>query len=182
MGEVLGGGQHAFAVLLVVAATAKFMRREDFSGALRLSGLPSGWVRGFSAGVPAVEIALAMTLLSATDRRSLGLAFGAVALLLTCFSAWIAVVLRLGSVRRCACFGGGQGNLSSRTLFRNALLVGAAGACSAACFTTHPEIAQLPPLYGLGVVATTAVVTAIVKTLPMITLSSTRPNPNGGTN
>jgi hypothetical protein len=114
--------QVILSVVLLIAATEKILRAEEFFAALRLSHLPAGSIVPIGIAVPALELTLAMALLLA-PARWLPLAFGAAALLLGGFTAWMGSV-RLRRLRvRCGCFGPGGGYVGPRTIGRNLLLL-----------------------------------------------------------
>jgi hypothetical protein len=72
--------------------------------------------------VPALELTLAMALLLA-PARWLPVAFGAVALVLGAFTAWMGWVRARGLRVRCGCFGPRGGYVGPRTIWRNFLLL-----------------------------------------------------------
>ena len=114
--------QVILSVVLLVAATEKTLRAEEFFAALRLSHLPAGSIMPIGIAVPALELTLALALLLA-PARWLPLAFGAAAVLLAAFTAWMGWVrmrrLRVG----CGCFGPGGGYVGPRTIGRNLLVL-----------------------------------------------------------
>lgn len=107
--------------------------------------------------VPAVELALAVTLLAAPR---LG---GAAALvLLAAFSAVLLRVLRRGVEVRCACFGQTDGApLSALDLVRNGLLGTLAALALAAGFEPHVPAASGAVAVGLGVAAGAGLLVAL---------------------
>jgi len=109
-------------VVLLIAATVKTLRSEEFLAALRLSHLPAGSIAPIGIAVPALELTLALALLLA-PAQWLPFVFFAAALVLGAFTAWM-VSVRARRLRvRCGCFGPGGGQIGSRTIGRNLLLV-----------------------------------------------------------
>lgn len=107
---------------LLVAATQKILRTEELFAALRLSHLPEPSIAVIGVAVPALELALALALLLA-PARWLPLAFGAVALVLGMYIAWMGWV-RMRRMRvRCSCFGPGGEYVGPRTIGRNVMLL-----------------------------------------------------------
>lgn len=114
--------QLILATVLLLAATGKALRSDEFLGALRLSHLPMGAVPAIAVAVPLLELGLAVALVLATD-RSLPVALGATVALLAAFTAWMTWVRARHLRVRCGCFGPGGGEVGSRTIGRNALLL-----------------------------------------------------------
>ncbi len=114
--------QVILSVTLLVAATEKTLRSEEFFAALRLSHLPAGSIAPIGAAVPLVELTLALALLLA-PARWLPLAFLAAALVLGAFTAWMGWVRARRLRVRCGCFGPGGGQVGPRTIGRNLLLL-----------------------------------------------------------
>src|SRR5215212_2468732 len=114
--------QVILSVVLLIAAIEKTLRSEEFLAALRLSHLPASSIARIGVAVPAIELTLALALLLAPPQW-LPLVFLAAALVLGAFTA------RMGWVRarrlrvRCGCFGPGDGQVGSRTIGRNLLLL-----------------------------------------------------------
>ena len=68
--------QVILSAVLLVAATEKTLRSEEFFAALRLSHLPAGSIAPIGVAVPALELTLALALLLAPARNGVaGLAF-----------------------------------------------------------------------------------------------------------
>ena len=109
-------------VVLLVAATEKTLRSEEFFAALRLSHLPATSIVPIGVAVPALELTLALALLLA-PARWLPLTFGAAALLLAVFTVWMGWVQARRLRVRCGCFGPGGGYVDPRTIGRNLLLL-----------------------------------------------------------
>ena len=122
MSWVLLALQVVLSAVLFIAATEKALRSEEFAAALRLSHLPAGIVGPVGVGVPALEVALAIALLLVPAGR-LPLAFGATALLFAAFTAWMSWVRARRLRVRCGCFGAGGGEVGSRTIGRNIVLL-----------------------------------------------------------
>jgi hypothetical protein len=114
--------QVVLSAVFLVAATEKALRSEEFLAALRLSHLPAGAVAPIGVGVPALELALALALPLA-PARWLPLVFGAAALLLAAFTAWMGWVRARRLRVRCGCFGPGGGHVGPGTIGRNLLLL-----------------------------------------------------------
>lgn len=114
--------QGILSAAFLVAAAEKLLRSEEFLAALRLSHLPAGVIAPLGVAVPALEVALALALLLA-PARGLPLAFGAAALLLAAFTAWMGWVRARRLRVRCGCFGPGGGRVGPRTIGRNLLLL-----------------------------------------------------------
>ena len=117
--------QVVLSAVLLVAATEKVLRSEEFLAALRLSHLPEGAVAPIGVAVPALELALALALLLA-PARWLPLVFGAAALILAAFTVWMGWVRARRLRVRCGCFGPGGGYVGPRTIGRNVLLLAVA--------------------------------------------------------
>lgn len=113
--------QVILSAVLLVAATEKTLRSEEFFAALRLSHLPAGSIAPIGVAVPALELTLALALLLA-PARWLPLAFVAAALILGAFTAWMGWVRARRLRVRCGCFGPG-GHVGPRTIGRNLLLL-----------------------------------------------------------
>src|SRR5688572_11618335 len=113
--------QVILSVVLLVAATEKTLRAEEFFAALRFSHLPAGWIVPIGVAVPALELMLALTLLLAPVQW-LPLAFGAAAVVLGAFTAWMGWVRARRLRVRCGCFGPGGGHVGPATIGRNLLL------------------------------------------------------------
>jgi hypothetical protein len=114
--------QVILSAVLLVAATEKTLRSEEFFAALRLSHLPPGSIVPIGIAVPALELTLALALLLASGRW-LPLAFGATALVLGAFTAWMGWVRARRLRVRCGCFGPDGGHVDPRTIGRNLLLL-----------------------------------------------------------
>jgi hypothetical protein len=114
--------QVILSAVLLVAATEKTLRSEEFFAALRLSHLPAGSIVPIGVAVPALELTLALALLLAPTRL-LPLAFVAAALILGAFTVWMAWVRAHRLRVRCGCFGPGGGQVGTRTIGRNLLLL-----------------------------------------------------------
>ena len=61
--------QVILSVVLLVAATEKMLRSEEFFAALRLSHLPAGAIAPIGVAVPAFELTLALSLLPIARAR-----------------------------------------------------------------------------------------------------------------
>ena len=114
--------QVIISAVLLVAATEKTLRSEEFFAALRLSHLPAGVIAPLGVAVPALELTLALTLLLA-PARWLPLAFAATVLLLCAFTVWMGWVRARRRRVRCGCFGPGGGHVGPGTIGRNLLLL-----------------------------------------------------------
>jgi hypothetical protein len=109
-------------VVLLIAATEKTLRAEEFFAALRLSHLPAGAIGPIGVAVPALELTLALALLLA-PQQWLSLMFLATALVFGAFTVWMGWVRARRLRVRCGCFGPGGGHVGSRTIGRNLLLL-----------------------------------------------------------
>src|SRR5215212_2322338 len=114
--------QVILSVAFLVAAIEKTLHSEEFFAALRLSHLPAGSITLIGVAVPALELMLALALLLA-PARWLPLTFGAAALVLGAFTAWMGWVQARRLRVRCGCFGPGGGYVGARTIGRNVLLL-----------------------------------------------------------
>ena len=114
--------QVILSAVLLVAATEKTLRSEEFFTALRFSHLPAGSITPIGVVVPALELTLALALLLA-PARWLPIAFVAAALILGAFTAWMVWVRARGLRVRCGCFGPGGGHVGPHTIGRNLLLL-----------------------------------------------------------
>ena len=66
--------QVILSVVLLIAATEKMLRAEEFFAALRLSHLPAGAIAPLGIAVPVLELTLALALLGRRDPgRTMGL-------------------------------------------------------------------------------------------------------------
>jgi Methylamine utilisation protein MauE len=109
--------QFALAGVMLVAATGKLLRSDEFVAALRLSRLPEAVVRVAAVAVPLAETALAFWLVLSPP-RALPVAFAATAALLAAFTSWMLSVQARRLYVRCGCFGGG-GEVGAATIVRN---------------------------------------------------------------
>lgn len=169
MSEVLLVSQLGLSLVLVVAASGKILRFEDFAATLRLSRFPAGLVRVLTVAVPTLELGLALVLVVA-DGVALQIAMAAVAALMTAFTAWmISVRVRRISLS-CSCFGARGAPVGPRTMARNAVLLAWAlcGAAVAAA-TSSP----LPDASGWLVLATAG---GALATMLLVGLRMARPN------
>jgi len=114
--------QLIISLILLAAATGKFLRSEEFDAALRLSHLPAAITPFLSIAVPIVEFAVALALLLSTP-RSLPIVFGAAATVLGAFTVWMASVRARRLQLRCGCFGTGGAEISFGNIARNILLL-----------------------------------------------------------
>ncbi|MGH2830616.1 MAG: MauE/DoxX family redox-associated membrane protein [Actinomycetota bacterium] len=125
MDQLLLAFQIFSSAVLLVAATGKVIRSDDFAAALRLSRLPAA---GFLlVAIPAIEFALALALVIATP-ASLTVSLALTTGLFGSFIIWAASVLVRGIRLKCGCFGGSSREVSMRTVVRNMALLAAAGA------------------------------------------------------
>ncbi|HET7093521.1 MAG TPA: MauE/DoxX family redox-associated membrane protein [Thermomicrobiales bacterium] len=115
-------GQLLLAGVMIVAATGKLLRSDEFVAALRLSRLPEAAVRVAAVGVPVAETALAFWLVLSSAGR-LPAAFVATAALLALFTGWMVWVRARRLFVRCGCFGGGGGEVGAATIVRNLVLL-----------------------------------------------------------
>ena len=118
--------QVMLSAVLLIAATEKALRPDEFAAALRLSHLPAAAAAALVVVVPLLEVALALALPLASGRW-LPLAFGGTILLFGAFTVWMGWVRARRLRVRCGCFGPGGGVVGGRTIARNLLLL--AGAC-----------------------------------------------------
>ena len=114
--------QVVLSAVLIIAATEKTLRAQEFFAALRLSHLPAGTIAPLGVVVPALELILALALLLAPSRW-LPLAFLAAALTIAAFTAWMGWVRARRLRVRCGCFGPGGGYVGPATIGRNLLLL-----------------------------------------------------------
>jgi hypothetical protein len=126
-------GQVLLAGVMIVAATGKLLRSDEFVAALRLSRLPDGVAAVAAVTVPAAEAALAFWLVLSPPGL-LPAAFAATAALLALFTGWMVWVRARRLFVRCGCFGGGGGEVGAATIVRNLVLMclAAGGAALAA--------------------------------------------------
>ena len=122
MSWVLLALQIFLSAVLLIAATEKALRSEEFAAALRLSHLPAAIVGPVGVALPALELALAIALLLVPS-RALPVAFGATVLLLGAFTAWMGWVRARRLRVRCGCFGPDGGEVGGRTIGRNIALL-----------------------------------------------------------
>jgi hypothetical protein len=168
--------QVILSVAFIVAATEKTLRSEEFFAALRLSHLPAGAIGPIGVTVPVIELTLALALLLAPGRW-LPLAFAAVALVLSAFTAWMGWVRARRLRVRCGCFGPGGGYVGPRTIGRNLLLLALALAGVVMTQQTRtplpgPSLAMAVTVTSLG--ACLALLVALRGALPHLMLSFER--------
>ncbi len=165
--------QVILSVTLLVAATEKMLRAEEFFAALRLSHLPAGAIVPIGVAVPALELMLALALLLAPVPWQ-PLAFAAAAVTLGAFTAWMSWVRARRLRLRCGCFGPGGGQIGPRTIGRNLLLLAMAlGGVMLAGQTRSPlpgpSLAMAVTVTSLG--ACLALLLALRTTWPHLILS-----------
>ena len=117
--------QIALAVVLILAASGKALRADEFVAALRLSHLPDVLVAPLAVAVPILELSLGLALLLAPD-EALPVVLAATVALLASFTGWMGWVRAKGLRVRCGCFGTGDREIGVRSLGRNAVLLGVA--------------------------------------------------------
>lgn len=122
MNYLLLAVQITLSVVLLLAATGKALRSEEFAAALRLSRLPAALIAPVSVGVPTLELGLAFALVFSTP-RSLLFAMGMTVALLGVFTAWMGWVLTRRLHLRCGCFGTGSAEIGPYSIVRNGLLL-----------------------------------------------------------
>ena len=165
--------QVILSAVLLVAATEKMLRAEEFFAALRLSHLPAGSIAPIGVAVPLLELMLALALLLA-PAQWLPLAFAAAALVLGAFTAWMGWV-RVQRLRvRCGCFGPGGGYVGPGTIGRNLLLLVLALAGAVLADQTRsplpgPSLAMAVTVTSLG--ACLALLVALRTAWPLLILS-----------
>lgn len=168
--------QVGIAALLLVAATGKLLRSDEFAAALRLSYLPDWAVGTLLVAVPLAETLLAAGLLLAAPDR-LPVAFWLVAVLLAVFTGWMLWVRSRRLYVRCGCFGVGGTEVGAATIARNgALLALAVGGGVLAGLAPSPVPGPSWPLL-LTVVAgglTVALVAAGWMAWPHLVISEAR--------
>ncbi len=130
MATVLIALRLALAAVFGLAGVVKLADRAAFARALRTFGLPARFTGPVAVALPAVELAIAVTLL--LPRVAWWAALAAVVLLVA-FIAVIGRSLARGEAPACGCFGRlSAGPVGRRTLVRNGLLAAAAGVVLAA--------------------------------------------------
>jgi hypothetical protein len=155
--------QTILSAVLLVAATQKMLRTEEFFAALHLSHLPEASIALIGVAVPAFELTLALVLLLA-PAWWLPLAFLAVALVLGAYIAWMGWV-RMRRLRvRCSCFGPGEGYVGPRTIGRNLVLL-ALALGGLALATQTPSALPGPSLAMVVTVTSLAVCLALLLAL-----------------
>lgn len=125
MAWILLALQFCLSCVLLIAATGKILRPEEFLAALRLSHLPAALIRPLGIGVPAIEYSLAVALLVGTP-VTLRIALGATMVLFATFTGWMAWVLARRLHIRCGCFGTGDAEIGQHSIVRNGLLLSVA--------------------------------------------------------
>jgi Methylamine utilisation protein MauE len=165
--------QVILSAVLLVAATEKLLRSEEFFAALRLSHLPGGSIAPIGVAVPALELTLALALLL-VPARWLPLVFLAAALVLGVFTAWMGWVRARRLRVRCGCFGPGGGYVGPRTIGRNIVLlvlslVGLALAGQTRSPLPEPSLAMAVTVTSLG--ACLALLLALRTAWPHLVLS-----------
>jgi hypothetical protein len=152
--------QLALSAVLLLSATGKALRPEDFLAALRLSHLPSRLVRSLSVTIPVLELGLALALVLSTA-GTLPIALGATIVLLGVFTVWMTWV-RANHLRvRCGCFGLGGEEVGWRTIARNGFLILLAGVGVVLTGRTHSPLP--PPSFWMVVT-----VTSVSMCLPLL--------------
>jgi hypothetical protein len=117
--------QATLSAVVLVAATEKTLRSDEFFAALRLSHLPESAITPIGVAVPALELTLALALVLA-PASWLPLAFLATALTFGAFTVWM-ISVRARRLRvRCGCFGLRGGHVGPRMIGRNLVLLGLA--------------------------------------------------------
>ncbi len=114
--------QLALAVILLLAATGKFLNAEQFLAALRLSHFPGILVTPIAILTPLIEVCLALGLVFSTP-QSLPPVLIATVALLSIFTVWMLTVSMRGLRVQCGCFGAGAATIGSGTILRNVLLI-----------------------------------------------------------
>jgi hypothetical protein len=121
--------QFLLCVVLLLAATGKALRPDDFASALRLSHFPARIVMALSIAIPVAEVSLVFALLVSTS-RTLPFALGVTVVLFGAFCVWM-ILVRAQNLRVvCGCFGRAGEGVGRRTIIRTGslVLVAAAGA------------------------------------------------------
>lgn len=114
--------QVTLTIVLLLAATGKFLKAEQFLAALRLSHFPRKLVMPVAVLTPTVEVCLATGLVLNTPQL-LPLMLFATAILFGIFTLWMISVSIRGLRVKCGCFGAGEAAIGSGTILRNMLLI-----------------------------------------------------------
>ena len=125
-GALLAALQIGLGTLLTVASVGKILRPEDFTTAMRRTGVPENVVGVLGPGLPAAELVLALVLVN-TAGRWLVWALAASCVLLGSFTVWLAAIVAGGLRVRCGCFGAVGAQVRAWTVLRNLALTAAAG-------------------------------------------------------
>lgn len=119
---LLAAGQLSLATVLLIAATGKILRNTHFVMAIRSSGIGEPLVAPAAFLIPGIELVLAAALVM-SGSSVLPMTFGATAILLGVFTAWMIWVYRRGLQLTCGCFGTGSADIGPRTIVRNTVLI-----------------------------------------------------------
>ncbi len=114
--------QVVLAVVLLVAATGKFINSEQLAVALRLSHISKALITPIVVLLPILELSLAFGLLLSTPRW-LSLVMASTVGLFSVFTLWMLTVYIRGLKLRCGCFGAGGSDIGLHTLLKNTLLI-----------------------------------------------------------
>lgn len=114
--------QSLLASVLILAAVGKIRQFDQLTQALRLTYVPSTFVRLIAIAVPTGELCLGVGLLFSSPSL-LPLFMGLTAGLLVMFTGWMFWVRKLRLQLKCGCFGASRANIGGRTLVRNGFLI-----------------------------------------------------------
>lgn len=161
MDQALLALQIASSGVLLVAATGKALRADDFGAALRLSHMPLAKL--FLYAVPVVEFSLALALLIATP-ATLTVALAATTGLFVAFTVWAVSVLGRGIKLKCGCFGGSSKDVTATTVIRNIVLVAMSGTGLVLSTTAKSPLSE-PTLWSAVTASSIAMLVAVLVAL-----------------
>jgi hypothetical protein len=122
MSTILLAGQVILGLAFVYAAIGKMLTSEDFSDAIRISGLRASLIGPVGIVIVCAETAVTIGSWQG-DRRILQVASAAAALMLIAFTFWMIWMLRRGLSIRCGCFGSTTSRIGLMSVIRNLALL-----------------------------------------------------------
>ncbi len=167
-------GQVILGFLFSFAAAKKFVSPSSLLESLSEARVPVRVARRLAGGLPVAELGLAVALLLSHGTAIL-IAFGASALLLSSFTAWMLSVRVRGLEVLCGCFGTGRGRIDARAIARNIVLSSYAGICAVLASSAPPLFASVSVVSVMiitGSLGATALIAAAHEIAPRLTLSA----------
>lgn len=121
----LGVLQTALAVIMLMAATGKFLQSDQFRDAIMSTRVPEPVADALASFVPFLETALAIGLML-TSGSALRISLALLVILLAIFTGWMIWVVVLGLRIACGCFGPAGSYIGAWTVLRNTVFLIAA--------------------------------------------------------